>query len=312
MTTPHLPYLDADTITRLVSWGDATDALDDALREGLDPAAAADRSIIDVSNGQLLLMPAETAAAVGVKLGTVAPANPERGLPRIQALYVLLDPVTLSPVALMDGTALTTLRTPAVSAVAVRHLAAPDARRLVVLGSGPQAWGHVQTLRAVRPVDSVTVVGRDRGRAEDLVDRVRESGLDASVGDPAAVAEADIVVCATTAGEPVFDSALLKPGTCVVAVGSHDADRRELDSALLGRAAAEGGVVVETREVAMREAGDVAMAVEEGVLIPSQLIGIASVVHRETPVPGTSVFKSVGMGWQDLVVAEAVHQRWRG
>ena len=311
MTTPHLPYLDADTIARAVSWAEATDALEQALCGGLDPATAADRSIIDVSNGQLLLMPAETSTGVGVKLGTVAPANPERGLPRIQALYVLLDPATLSPVALMDGTALTTLRTPAVSAVAVRHLAAPNSRRLVVLGSGPQAWGHVQTLRTVRPVDAVTVVGRDQRRAEDLVDRVRASGLDATVGDMTAVAEADIVVCATTAPEPLFDSTLLKPGTCVVAVGSHDADRRELDSALLRRAAAEGGVVVETPEVAMREAGDVIMAVEEGALDPAQLIGIGAVVRRE-PVPGTSVFKSVGMGWQDLVVAGAVYERWRG
>ena len=311
MTTPQLPYLDADTITGAVSWAEATDALEEALRAGLDPAAAADRSIIDVSSGQLLLMPAETGTAVGVKLGTVAPRNAERGLPRIQALYVLVDRETLTPVALMDGTALTTLRTPAVSAVAVRHLAAADARRLVVLGSGPQAWGHVQTLRAVRPVDSVTVVGRNQARAEDLVERIRESGLDATVGDAGTVAEADIVVCATTAGEPLFDSALLKPGTCAVAVGSHEPDRRELDGALLRRAAAEGGVVVETPAVAMREAGDVVMAVHEGALSPDQLVGIGSVVHREQPVPGTSVFKSVGMGWQDLVVAQAVYERWR-
>jgi ornithine cyclodeaminase/alanine dehydrogenase-like protein (mu-crystallin family) len=311
MTTPQLPYLDADTITAAVSWAEATDALEDALRDGLDPAAAADRSIIDVSSGQLLLMPAETGTAVGVKLGTVAPGNAERGLPRIQALYVLVDRETLTPVALMDGTALTTLRTPAVSAVAVRHLAAPDARRLVVLGSGPQAWGHVQTLRAVRPVDSVTVVGRNQARAEDLVERIRESGLDAAVGDAGTVAEADIVVCATTAGEPLFDSALLKPGTCAVAVGSHEPDRRELDGTLLRRAAAEGGVVVETPAVAMREAGDVVMAVHEGALSPDQLVGIGSVLHRERPVPGTSVFKSVGMGWQDLVVAQVVYERWR-
>ena len=116
----------------------------------------------------------------------------------------------------------------------------------------------------------------------------------------------------TTAGQPVFDSSRLKPDACVVAVGSHDADRRELDSALIGRAAASGGVVVETRDVALREAGDVAMAVAEGTVSPEQLIGIASVVRREEPVPGLSVFKSVGMGWQDLVVAQAVYDRCRG
>lgn len=312
MVTPLLPYIDADTVAATVSWADATDTLEQALVDGLDPAGTLDRSIIDVTHGQLLVMPAETGAAVGVKLGTVAPGNADRGLPRIQALYVLVDRETLTPVALMDGTALTTLRTPAVSAVAVRHLAATDASRLVVFGSGPQAWGHVQTMRAVRPIGSVTVVGRDRERAQTLVDRVRKSGLDAVVGDADAVAEADIVVCATTAGEPLFDSARLKPDTCAVAVGSHEPDRRELDGALLRRAAGEGGVVVETRAVAMREAGDVAMAVDEGAISRDQLTDIASVVRRKERVSGTSVFKSVGMGWQDLVVAQAVYDRWRG
>lgn len=311
MTTTQLPYLDGHAITETLTWAEATHALERALLDGLDPAAAANRSIVDVSHGQLLLMPAETGTSVGVKLGTIAPDNPGRGLPRIQALYVLVDRETLTPVALMDGTTLTTLRTPAVSAVAVRHLAAPDARRLAVFGSGPQAWGHVQTLRAVRPLETVTVIGRDRTRAGALADRVRGLGLDAAVGDLESITEADIVVCATTAAEPLFDSHRLKPDVCVVAVGSHEPDRRELDGALLGRAAAAGGVVVETREVALREAGDVAMAVAEGTIRPEELIGIADVVHRSEPVPGPSVFKSVGMGWQDLVVAQAAYDRWR-
>lgn len=311
MITALLPYIDAPAIENAVSWAQATDALEQALLDGLDPATAVDRAIIDVSNGQLLLMPAETGSSVGFKLGTVAPRNPERGLPRIQALYVLVDHETLAPIALMDGTALTTLRTPAVSAVAVKHLAAPDARRLVVFGSGPQAWGHIQTLRAVRPIETVTVVGRDRSRAGTLAARVAESGREATVGDAGSVAEADIVVCATTAAEPLFDSSLLKPDTCVVAVGSHDPGQRELDTSLLQRAAASGGVVVEDRDVALREAGDVVIAMNEGVLTPDELTGIAAVVHRSEPAGGISVFKSVGMGWQDLVVAQAVFGRWQ-
>ncbi|HET6627877.1 MAG TPA: ornithine cyclodeaminase family protein [Nocardioidaceae bacterium] len=306
---PALPYVDADSIAGALPWARATDAVEQSLLDGLDPGTAADRTVVDVAHGQLLLMPAETGTAVGVKLGTVAPDNPGRGLPRIQALYVLLDRWTLTPLALLDGTALTTLRTPAVSAVAVRHLAGVDARHLVVFGSGPQAWGHVESLRAVRPVDTVTVVGRDPGRAEELVTRVADSGLHADLGEPACVAEADLVVCATTAAEPVFEASQLKPGACVVAVGSHEPDRRELEASLLARAAAEGGVVVEDLAVAMREAGDVVMAVAEGAIGPEQLTGLASVVRRD-PVPGAiSVFKSVGMGWQDLVVAQAVVDR---
>jgi ornithine cyclodeaminase/alanine dehydrogenase-like protein (mu-crystallin family) len=305
----HLHFVDAEAVAGALSWSEATDTLERALLDGLDPASAADRTIVDVSSGQLLMMPAETQTGVGVKLSTVAPLNTQRGVPRVQALFVLVDHDTLAPLALMDGAALTTLRTPAVSAVAVRRLAKADARHLVVFGSGPQAWGHVQTLRLDRPIETVTVVGRDKRRAEELAARIGDSGLAARVGTPEGVSGADVVVCATTAAEPLFDSTWLQPATCVVAVGSHEPHRRELDAALLRRAAAAGGVVVEDPQVAMREAGDVIMAVADGAIRAEQLTGIAAVVHRETPLAGLSVFKSVGMGWEDLVVAQAVFDR---
>ncbi|MER7444621.1 ornithine cyclodeaminase family protein [Micromonospora avicenniae] len=304
--TATLPYLDDADVFGLVPFADAVAALAKALSGGLDPQASLQRSIHDVEHGQLLLMPAETATAVGVKLSTVAPGNSGRGLPRIQALYVLYDRVTLTPVALLDGTALTTLRTPAVSAVAVDHLAAPGARHLVVIGSGPQAWGHVEALRAVRPLTEVTVVGRDPDRAVALVARVRDSGLDARVGSHDDVADADVVVCATTARQPLFDGRLLRPGTCAVAVGSHEADARELDDVTIG--AAER-VVVESRGVALREAGDIIQAVRAGVVGEESLIELRDAVNL-APSTGSSVFKSVGMGWQDLVVADLAHQRW--
>jgi len=300
-----LPYVDGAALFGLVPFADAVAAVAKALSGGLDPEASLQRSIHDVEHGQMLLMPAETANAVGVKLSTVAPGNPGRGSPRVQALYVLYDRVTLTPVALLDGTALTTVRTPAVSAVAVDHLAAPGARRLVVFGSGPQAWGHVAALRTIRPVADVTVVGRDRSRAEALVTRVRKSGLDARVGSRDGVADADVVVCATTARRPLFDGHRLRPGTCVVAVGSHEPDARELDDATIGSAER---VVVESRRAAMREAGDIIQAVRAGVVREDSLIDLRAVV-RLAPTAGSSVFKSVGMGWQDLVVADLAYQR---
>jgi hypothetical protein len=103
-----LPFLDDDAVLGALPFADAVDALERALAGGLDPAAGVDRSIVEVAHGQLLLMPAETATATGVKLATVAPGNASHGLPRIQALYVLLDRTTLRPLALLDGTALTT------------------------------------------------------------------------------------------------------------------------------------------------------------------------------------------------------------
>ena len=135
-------FHDAATIARALPHPAAVDALEAALRDGLDPDADPPRSSAAAEAGELLLMPS-AAGGLGVKLVTVAPGNADRGLPRIQGVYVLFDPETLAPAALLDGIGLTDLRTSAVSALAVRHLAARPPRRLVVFGTGPQARAHV-------------------------------------------------------------------------------------------------------------------------------------------------------------------------
>lgn len=281
-----------------------------------------DRTVLGLAAGQLLLMPASgpdaAGAAVGVKVTSVAPGNPALGRPRVQGVYVLLDAGTLTPTLLADAAALTTLRTSALSAVAVDHLAVPDAGRLVVFGSGPQAGAHVAAVRAVRPVREVVVVGRDHARAAALADALRRgavlggehlsgSGVDARVGTAGDVAGADVVVCATSAAEPLLAAGAVADHACVVAVGSHEPHRRELPGALLGRAT----VVVEDGATALREAGDVVLAVAEGHLDPATLVALADVVAGRVhpPVDRPRVFKSVGMAWEDLVVAAEVHRR---
>jgi len=293
-----LPWIDAARIASLLTMAQAVDVIEAALAAGLDTSADPARSVVPVAHGQLLLMPSQTHDAVGVKLASVAPGNPELGLPRIQAVYVLFDSVTLAPVALLDGVALTSLRTPAMSAVAVRHLAVAEASRLVVFGSGPQAAGHVEALRAVRDVHDVVIVGRDRGRAAALADAVG-----GRVGSVADVAQADIVVCATSSADALFDGALVRDGACVVAVGSHEPHVRELDEGLMQRA----HVVVEDVATAMREAGDVIRA----GLGAEQLTPISDVVTGRMAFADDAprVFKSVGMAWQDLAVAAEVVRR---
>jgi ornithine cyclodeaminase len=286
----------------------AIEALESALRSGLDPSADPPRTVLAARAGQVLLMPSEAGGAVGVKLVSVAPDNPASRLPLVQGVYVLFDGATLAPIALLDGAALTSLRTPAVSAVAVRHLASPSASRLVVFGTGPQAWGHVEAVAAVRPITDVSVVGRDDARTAVFVARASDHFGEARVGDASAVAEADVVVCATTAGEPLFDGDLVPSNACVVAVGAHQPDRRELDASLMRRAQ----VVVEDVDTALREAGDVILAVGEEALSAAALVGLADVVTgRQALESGRPrVFKSVGMAWEDLVVASAAHQTW--
>jgi ornithine cyclodeaminase len=170
--------------------------------------------------------------------------------------------------------------------------------RVAIIGAGPQAAGHAAALAAVRQVAETAYVVRDPTRTP----------LDAvAIGTPpadAALGSADVVVCATSARSPVLDSTLVRDDAVVVAVGSHEPDARELEPALLRRAT----VVVEDVPTALREAGDVVLAIEDGALAEDDLLTMRDVVTGDAVVPDDRplVFKSVGMSWQDLVVAEAV------
>ncbi len=299
-----LPYLDAAALAAALPMTAAIDALDHALQAGLDPAADPPRTAVENPAGQVLLMPSAAGGHLAVKLVSVAPGNPELGRPRIQGLVVVFDPATLAPVALIDGIALTSLRTPAVSALAARRLARPEARRLVVFGTGPQAQGHITALRAIRPIDDVVLVARNQGRAETLAARYRAEGLPVRVGSAGDVEGADLVVCATTAREPLFDGRLIKDGGCVIAVGSHEPTAREVDAGLVRRSR----IVVEDVATALREAGDVVLA---GVG-PQQLETLGDLVRAEVRADHPtrpSFVKTVGMAWQDAVVAGAAFAR---
>jgi ornithine cyclodeaminase len=302
MNTP--PWIDGMALRAAIPYPDAAHALADALSRSDAIGAMPPRLIVDTAAGQVLLMPAEVRPYAGVKIVTIAPANPDQGLPRINGVYVLLDSATLRPLALLEAAALTAVRTAAVSALAVDRLAAPTAHRLVVFGAGPQALAHVEALAAVRPLRTVAVVARSPKAASVVIDHARRLGLAASAAGPDATAEADLVACCTTAREPLFDSSRLRDDATVVAVGSHEPDVRELDSALMRRAT----VVVESRASAAT-AGDVVLAAEKGRDIVagdlSELVAGRIPVAAECP----RVFKSVGEAWEDLVVAAAAYDR---
>jgi ornithine cyclodeaminase len=294
-------FLDAEQITRLVPPARAVAAIEAALRGGLDPAAGVARTPVGLPAGQLLMMPAWSASHAGVKLAAVAPGNAALGLPRIHAVYVLFDGATLRPVALLDGTALTTLRTPAVSVAAVRSSLPAAPLRLVVFGAGPQGRGHIETLGAVATLSTVDVVVRSPEAVTLAGARLLRAGSPAVAQ---ALRAADVVVCATTARTPLFDSALLRDRAVVLAVGSHEPDAREVDAALCRRAT----VVVEDVATALRECGDVVLAIAEGALDEDRLVPLRDVVRGDAPMGGGGpvLFKGSGMAWQDLVVAEAV------
>ena len=299
-----VPHLSADDLAALVPMPAAIDALEAAFADA-DRLEGFARTHHAVPDGDLLLMPAAATAGVGVKLVTVTPANPERGLPLVQGIYALFTPGTQALAALIDGAALTGVRTAAVSGLATRHLARTDAHHLVVLGAGTQGRAHVEAMRAVRPVSRVTVVSRSPGPAERLVAHVRSSGLDAEVGTPDAITTADLVCACTTSDTPVVAGDLLPDGVHVTAVGAYRPDARELDTATMRR----GRVVVEQRDAALAEAGDLCIPIAEGDLTSDAIVAdLAEVVAgarvRRDPRDVT-VFKSVGLAVEDLAIAAA-------
>ena len=254
-------------------------------------------------------MPAQSASSVGVKLATVAPGNPARGLPRISAAYVLFDAATLRPTHLLDGVALTNLRTPAVSVAAILPWLdlIDEPLRVVAFGGGPQGLGTSRPLLpSMRsPCPPWWSGNRTASSCRSLWPRTQVLAAD----DPRVarlLGDAHFVACATTARTPLFDSRLLGGRAVVVAVGSHEPDAREVDSAFCARAR----VIVEDRQTALRECGDVIQAIAEGALDPDDLVPIREVARgTRAPAEEPVFFKGSGMSWQDLVVAEAVLAR---
>jgi ornithine cyclodeaminase len=283
--SPSIPYVTAAEVERRVSVVQAADAIERALLAGVDPEEDPARLSIDVDNGELLVMPTGATGLGVVKVISVG------GDPHIQGVCVVFDAKTLAPAALIDGIALTSLRTPAVSMVAVRRLATAEAHRLLVFGRGPQAEAHVRAVSAARPIQKVDMVGRDHD--PDATDKL--------------VAEADVICCCTTARDPLFNGELVANHALVVAIGSHDPNVRELDSGLVGRSS----VVVESRASALREAGEVVTALDEDAIKEGQLITLSDLVRgQEAGVTSGKprLFKSTGMAWEDAVVAAEVLQ----
>jgi len=310
-------FITAEEITDYFSFLSAVKAIEEALLGGLDPAADLPRSILPIEKGELLLMPSTSVEGSGIKVLTIAPNEP-----RIQGIYLLCDKDNLAISSILDGAALTTYRTPAISFAAVRkglELSRGEIS-VVVFGSGPQAISHIQTLAALDvKVTSVVFVVRDIEKAQKRIPDVAQMGLTSDCAIQILGAEshevnqhlqqADLVIAATTARTPLFDSTHLKQSVIVIAVGSHEPDVREIDSKLIARAQ----VVVETRASALREAGDVIMAIGDGSISAQSLHELADVVcgrttlNREQPI----FFKSSGMSWEDLVIARAVERDCR-
>jgi ornithine cyclodeaminase len=244
------------------------------------------------------------------KFGSVNPANADRGLPTISALITVLDGKDGRPIAIMDGTSVTTIRTSAASAVAVEVLANRDSRSLAVLGCGVQAQAHVRAISRVLALESVRMWGRNRARCESLVrslDGEFDFEVTAAATSEEAIRGADVVVGCTTSVDPILETAWLKPGATVISVGSFAANRCEVPQDLLTRAAA---VVVDDIDTAAEHAGPIVAGLASGLIARDGLVSLGEVIVGLKPGrTGSSeivYYNSVGIGVQDAAAAAAL------
>lgn len=252
-------------------------------------------------------------AQVGVKVITLHPGNPGRGLPFIQATVMVLDAERGTPLAVMSGAVLTAIRTGAASGAATDFLARKDATRVAIFGSGLQAQTQLEAVCAVRGIRAATVFDLDASRARSFADRMRSLlGIDVVVAPSAsaAVAQVDIVCTATTSPTPVFDDADIAAGTHINAIGVYKPHQREIPAATVARAR----VVVDSVSAAWEEAGELVLARDEGAIVTSHIHAeLGQIVAGQKPgresADGVTLFKSVGVGNQDLSAAHVVLER---
>ncbi|WEV76889.1 ornithine cyclodeaminase family protein [Janibacter cremeus] len=240
------------------------------------------------------------------KFGSMHPGNNARGLPAIHAVIVVLDEETGAPVAFMDGTSVTEIRTSAASAVAAETLA-PSARTAAIIGLGTQGVAHVRALHHTHDLNQVRLHGRDVERAEGVAADLRsETGLDIVVTASAeeCVRDAELVVTCTTSATPVVKAAWLAPGATLISVGSFASDRFEYDQDVLEQADV---IVVDDIETARADAGPVASALGSGALLDEQVTTLGAVRVGEAPGRSSSdqlvLYTTVGLGAQDAAAA---------
>ncbi|BDC50035.1 ornithine cyclodeaminase [Bryobacterales bacterium F-183] len=247
-------------------------------------------------------MPAGLPNAVGAKLVTVFHSNVAKGLTSHLATILLLDPETGALQALLDGRYITEARTAAVSAVSTKYLAREDAKTLAILGSGVQARSHVEALRLVRDFQTIKAYSPNRGNLERFCE---ETGVTPCNSAEEAVRGADVVAAVSAAREPIVQSEWVSDGTHLIGVGACRPTHREFTADLMARSS----IYVDSIPGAMKEAGDILMAIADCAITAEHIRGELGAKPRRTSQQEVTFFKSLGMAVEDVAAANLVYQR---
>lgn len=317
MEPATLLFLSAADVRRALSMPAAIAAVTDAFRILSAGGALAPPRLnlaLPPRDRTVLVMPAYLAGAdsLAVKVIALYGANPARGLPLAHALVMVFDAESGRPRAVMDGGALTTLRTGAASGAATAILARPESEAAAIIGAGRQGRTQLEAVCAVRPIRRASVFDPEAGAAERFANEMSEQlGIPVipAVTADEAVAAADIVCTATPSGTPVFDDTAVRSGTHINAVGAYTPTAREIPGETVGRSR----LVVDSRAACLEEAGDLLIPLGEGLIGPPDTwVEIGEIAAGARPgrqsADEITLFKSVGLAVQDAAAAAVALQ----
>jgi len=265
------------------------------------------RLAIETQAGVALFMPAflQESQTLAQKIVSVFPGNSGRGLPTITGLVIVLDAETGAPLALLEGGALTSIRTGATSGLATELLARPDSRILALIGAGGQAYDQVRAVMAVREIDEVRIVSMGGQSAKALAHRLQTEGVNAwATKTREAVQGADIITTVTTSTTPVFLDADVAPGAHINLVGAYTPEMQEAPAATIIRSR----VFVDDVMAAVHEAGDIIKPIRANLYSTQELAGtlgelVLGLVEGRVSQSDITIFKSVGLAVQDAAAA---------
>jgi ornithine cyclodeaminase/alanine dehydrogenase-like protein (mu-crystallin family) len=321
-TADHRGFLviDAGTVVQLVTLQESLELADAALRKTSDGRAQQDiRRILPLRSDpdtcmSVMYASLEDGGHFGAKVQSVFPLNFQHGQPSHQGGVMLFDRDRGVPVALINASAVTALRTPAASAVATRLLSRPDANDLAILGYGDQAARHIAAMSAVRPISRIRVWGRDAVKCKAFAQAQSAMGFptEAMATAEAAVTGADIVCTVTSASRPVLAGDWLTPGCHINAVGASVAPLQEIDLACVTRAS----IWVDYMPMALTSAADIFEPLAKGIIAPSRIIGeIGAVLNGQAPgrthEAEITLYRSLGVPAQDIELASFIYHKAR-
>jgi len=313
-----VPYVSAAELERLLDYPSLVDALAAGFAADWTVPVRHHYSIPMPNEPEqtLLLMPAwEAGQAIGMKLATITPGNGPRGLPAVNAVYLLVDGSTGQPRALIEGASLTVRRTAAASVLAARYLVRTDASRMLMVGAGALSRPLIEAHCSQHSIKRVQLWARDTRKRDAKVKELAALGLPVEPADDLerSAREADLISCATLSKEPLIRGAWLKSGAHLDLVGAFTPDMRESDDSAIGRAS----LFCDTRAGALKEGGDLVIPLKAGFIteeaIKADLADLTRGRHKGRMTEDEiTLFKSVGTAIEDFAAARLAMQRLKG